>query len=162
MGSSIAAQTPRAKASLDDLKFLLGDWEAVGGGGPGAGAGGFSFVFDLQKKILVRRSYAEYPATAVRSAVRHDDLMVVYVDDSANDIIANFYDSEGHQIKYNVTPAADGQSVTFLSDTVAAQPRYRLTYILQKDGTLSGSFEIAPPGQPEAFKNYLRWTGKKR
>lgn len=59
--SSVVAQksTPN---SLDDLRFLIGEWEGVGAGGPGAGKGVFSFAFDLQNKAIVRKNYAEYPA----------------------------------------------------------------------------------------------------
>ena len=59
--------------SLDDLRFLIGEWEGTGGGGPGSGKGTFSFALDLQDKAIVRRNQAEYPATADRPAVRHDD-----------------------------------------------------------------------------------------
>jgi hypothetical protein len=49
----------------------------------------------------------------------------------------------------------------FLSDLVAKEPRYRLSYALGSDGSLDGTFEIAPPGQPEAFKPYLTWQSHK-
>lgn len=157
-----AAQTSSSKLSLDDLRFLIGDWEAVGEGGPGVGKGGFSFAFDLQNKIIVRRSYAEYPASANRPAMRHDDLMVIYIDDSSNQMLATFFDTESHQINYKVVPSPDRQTVTFLSEASSAQPRYRLSYAKLKDGTLSGKFEIASPDKPEGFKNYLQWIGRKK
>jgi len=72
----VFAQKP-TKNSLDDLRFLIGEWEGVGGGGPGEGKGVFSFAFDLQNKAIVRKNYAEYPATASRPAVRHEDLIVI-------------------------------------------------------------------------------------
>jgi hypothetical protein len=84
--------------SLDDLRFLIGEWEGVGGGGPGSGKGIFSFMFDLQSKAIVRKNHAEYPASAARPAVRHDDLMVIYLDGASNEIMANYFDSEGQQI----------------------------------------------------------------
>jgi hypothetical protein len=159
--SSVVAQksTPN---SLDDLRLLIGEWEGVGAGGPGAGKGVFSFAFDLQNKAIVRKNYAEYPPTANRPAVRHDDLMVIYVDPSSNQILANYFDSEGQQITYKVTPSSDHEAVTFLSEPSALQPRYRLSYRKLQDGTLSGKFEIAPPGQSEAFKTYLEWTARKK
>ena len=159
--SSVAAQktTPN---SLDDLRFVIGEWEGVGAGGPGSGKGAFSFAFDLQNKAIVRKNYAEYPPTANRPAVRHDDLMVIYLDRASNQILANYFDSEGQQITYKVTPSSDHEAVTFLSETSALQPRYRLTYRKLQDGTLNGKFEIAPSGQPEAFKTYLEWTARKK
>jgi hypothetical protein len=148
--------------SLDDLRFLIGEWEGVGGGGPGSGKGVFSFAFDLQNKAIVRKNHAEYPATASRPAVRHDDLMVIYLDSQSNQIFANYFDSEGQQITYKAMPSADQDAVTFLSEPSASQPSYRLSYAKLKDGTLRGRFEFAPPGQPEAFKTYLEWTARKK
>ncbi len=156
-----ARQSPKP-SSLDDLRFLIGEWEGVGGGGPGSGKGLFSFAFDLQNKVIVRRNYAEYPPTDGRPAVRHDDLIVIYLDRASNQILANYFDSEGQQINYKVTPSSDHEAVTFLSEASASQPRYRLSYKKLKDGTLSGKFEIAPPGQPDAFKTYLEWTARKK
>lgn len=148
--------------SLDDLRFLIGEWEGVGGGGPGEGKGVFSFAFDLQNKAIVRKNYAEYPATASRPAVRHEDLIVIYLDHTSNQILANYFDSEGQQITYKVMPSADQEAATFLSEKSGSQPRYRLSYAKLKDGTLRGRFEIASPGQPEAFKTYLEWTARKK
>jgi len=59
-------------------------------------------------------------------------------------------------------PSADQDAVTCLSEKSGSQPRYRLSYAKLKDGTLRGRFEIAPPGQPEAFKTYLEWTARKK
>src|SRR2546430_624957 len=94
----VAAQQSPKTSSLDELQFLIGEWEGVGGGGPGAGKGVFSFAFDLQKKAIVRKNYAEYPPTTSRPAVKHDDLIVIYLDRASNQILANYFDSEGQQI----------------------------------------------------------------
>src|SRR5262249_4226213 len=162
VASTLSAQTPAAKVSFEDLKFLIGDWEAVGGGGPGVGKGGFRFTYDLQNKVIIRRSYAEYPASADHPTTRHEDLMVIFIDNASNQILADFFDTEGHIIKYTVTPSQDRKSVVFMSDASASQPRYRLTYSSLNDTTLSGKFDIAPPGKPEDFKNYLQWSGRKK
>ena len=159
--SSVVAQKSPPNL-LDEFRFLLGEWEGVGEGGPGAGKGMFSFAFDLQNKVIVRKNHAEYAATASRPAVRHDVLIVVYLDRASTQILANYFDSEGQQINYKVTPSSDHEAVTFLSEASASQPRYRLSYKKLKDGTLSGKFEIAPPGQPDAFKTYLEWTARKK
>ncbi len=148
--------------SLDDLRFLIGEWEGAGGGGPGSGNGTFSFAPDLQNRVIVRRNHAEYPATAGRPAARHDDLMVIYLDGGSNQILAIYFDSEGRQISYKVMPSLDHEAVTFLSEPSASQPRYRLSYRKLTDSTVSGKFEIAPPGQPEAFKTYLEWSARKK
>jgi hypothetical protein len=160
--SMAVAQKSSVKGSLDELRFLIGEWEGIGDGGPGTGKGVFSFAFDLQNKAIVRKNYAEYPPTASRPAVRHDDLIVIYFDHTANQIRANCFDSEGQQITYKVMPSSDQEAVTFLSEPSASQPRYRLSYRKLQGGTLSGRFEIAPPGQPEAFKTYLEWSARKK
>jgi len=148
--------------SLDDLRFLIGEWEGIGEGGPGTGKGVFSFAFDLQNKVIVRKNYAEYPATTSRPAVSHDDLMVIYLDRASNQILANYFDSEGQQISYKVIPSSNHEAVTFLSEPSPSQPGYRLSYKKLKEGTMSGKFEIAAPGQPDAFKTYLEWGARKK
>jgi len=158
---AVAQQSPKP-SSLDDLRFLIGEWDGVGQGGPGSGKGVFSFAFDLQNKVIVRKNYAEYPSTASRPAIRHDDLIVIYLDRASNQILANYFDSEGQQIAYKVTPSSDHEALMFLSEPSASRPRFRLSYTKLKDGTLSGKFEIAPPGQAEAFRTYLEWSARKR
>jgi hypothetical protein len=155
-------QESSAKKSLDELRFLIGEWEGVGEGGPGTGKGVFSFAFDLQNRIVVRKNYADYPATASGPAVRHDDLMVIYLDNASNQILADYFDSEGHKISYKAIPSSDHEAVTFLSEPSSSQPSYRLSYTKLKDGTLSGKFEIAPHGRSEAFKKYLEWIARKK
>jgi len=110
----------------------------------------------------VRKNHAEYPSTAGRPAVVHDDLIVIYLDGASNQILANYFDSEGQQISYKVMPSSDHEAVTFLSEPSTLQPRYRLSYTRVKGGTLNGKFEIAPPGQPDAFKTYLEWSARKK
>ncbi len=44
---------------------------------------------------------------------------------------------------------------------VAGEPAYRLTYSLERDGALRGTFAIAPPDQPQSFRQYLAWASRK-
>lgn len=145
----------------EQWQFLVGDWEAVGHGTPGEGAGRFSFAFDLQNKVLVRKSHAEYPAAAGRPATVHDDLMVIYADEGGQKFFANYYDNEGHVIRYTAKFSSTPQSVVFISDPAPSQPRFRLTYIKQKDDSLIIRFEIAPPNDAEKFKVYVEGTARK-
>lgn len=78
----------------------------------GSGKGVFSFAFDLQNKAIVQKNYAEYPSTTSRPAIRHDDLIVIYLDRASNQILASYFDSEGQQIAYRVTTSSDHQAVT--------------------------------------------------
>ena len=154
--AAVAAEGAKS-ASLDPLSFLLGDWEATGQGQPGQGTGRSVFHQDLQQRVMIRNSFAEYPATADRPASRHDDLMVIYADGAA--LKADYYDSEGHVIRYAVAnPSAD--AAVFTSDLKPGAPRYRLSYVLKGD-VLEGTFEIAPPGKPDAFQRYLAWQSHK-
>src|SRR5262245_46446671 len=89
------AQAKAAKTSLSDLSFLFGDWTGEGTGTPGNGAGEFSFAYDLQNQVAVRKSFAEYPATKDSPASRHDDLMIVYREPAQDILRAIYFDSEG-------------------------------------------------------------------
>ncbi len=143
---------------LAPLQFLLGEWQAVGSGKPGEGTGSSTFSMTVQDHVLLRTSFAAYPPAGDKPAYRHDDLMVVYVDvDSL--VKAEYIDNEGHVIRYTVRSPAPGEAV-FVSPASPATPRYRLTYKLLPDSTLTGTFEIAPPGKPEAFSTYLNWTSR--
>jgi hypothetical protein len=120
------------------LEFLRGDWV----GETAESAGACSFTFDLQRKVLIRKSYAE------SSNSRHEDLMVVYFEKGLKAI---YFDNEDHVIHYTVESSPD--SVRFLNE------QYRLTY--RKDGEkLAMDFDIAPPGKP--FSNYLHATLRKK
>lgn len=121
---------------------FLGAWQGSGGGGPGHGVGEFNFATELQGAVMIRHNYAEYPATNGKPSFRHDDLVVIY-HDTENKTRADYWDSEGHIIHYDVALSAD--KLVFLSDVGAPGPRYRLTYVKTDANTLKITFEIAPP-----------------
>jgi hypothetical protein len=153
--SSLAGGPP----GLQPLHFLLGRWAATGSGKPGDASGNAVFSGEAQGHVMLRKSFADYPAINGRPAFRHDDFMVIYVD--ADSLVkADFYDSEGHVIRYVVTVKGPG-NVEFLSVATPAVPRFRLTYVLSSEGALGGQFDIAPPGTPDVFTQYLRWTSRK-
>ena len=126
-------------------QFLVGNWAGEGGGQPGQGTGTFSFSRELQGKILVRKSFAEYPAANGKPASRHDDLLVVYRDQATHELRATYFDSEGHVIQYTVGPA-DG-AVVFVSEGAPSGPRFRMSYTSTGKNTLKFKFEIAAPGK---------------
>lgn len=136
------------------LQFLAGHWTGEGSGQPGQGAGSFSFASDVQGKVLVRKSFAEYPPANGKPAFRHDDLMVVYRDETSRDFRAIYFDNEDHVIQYWVKPA-DGV-VVFQSQGPRTAPRYRLTYTSAGADRLKIQFEIAPPGKD--FVPYIEAT----
>jgi hypothetical protein len=90
----LSAQADRWKG----FQFLIGEWTGGGGSSTGRGSGAFSFQLDVNGKVLLRRNHAEYPASKDKPAIRHDDLMMIYLeaDDKAPEAV--YADSEGHVI----------------------------------------------------------------
>jgi hypothetical protein len=127
------------------LQFLAGHWAGDGGGEPGHGSGSFSFTPDLQGKILVRKSFAEYPAANGKPAYRHDDLMIIYRDGPARQLRAIYFDNEEHAIPYSIKPLEGG--VVFVSKGLQDGPRFRLTYTRAGSERLKLTFEVAAPGK---------------
>jgi hypothetical protein len=154
------AQQPPPSVDWHAFRFLMGEWIGEGTGMPGEGTGGFTFSIDLQNTVLIRKNYANYPATKERPAFRHDDLMIVYQE--RDKIRATYYDNEQHVINYSVTFSSDSNSVIFVSDVSPAAPRFRLTN--KKAGTdkISILFEIAPPGKPDSFSRYIEATARRK
>src|ERR1017187_179412 len=137
--------------------FLVGHWTGEGTGQPGSGSGAFSFAADLAGRVLVRKSFADYPPADGKPAFRHDDLMVVYRDETSHGLQAIYFDSEGHVIRYSVAPAGPG--VVFLSDGAANQVRYRMTYTPAGQNSLKIKFEIAAPGKE--FTTYIEAAARR-
>ena len=161
LGSCLHAQQTPATAPPDIWKFLIGDWVGEGGGDPGQGTGWFTFSYDLQQKIIVRKNHTEYPATKDRPATTHDDLMIVYPDANKKSH-AIYFDSEGHVINYELLPAADGNLLVFLSDATAPGPRFRLTYTKSGDKAVKILFEMATPDKPDTFVKYIEAGAHKK
>ena len=154
--SQVQSKAPK----WDGWQFLVGKWEGKGSGAPGEGTGGFTFQFDLQNRVLLRKNYAEYPATKDRPAFRHDDLMVVYQTDDGS-TRADYYDNEGHVIHYDTEISADSSSIMFISGITPGSPRYRLTYSKELNGSLGIRFEVAPPDKPGEFVKYIDATAER-
>jgi hypothetical protein len=132
-------------------QFLVGHWTGEGTGQPGSGSGAFSFAADLAGHVLVRKSFADYPAADGKPAFRHDDLMLVYRNETSHRLQAIYFDSEGHVIPYTLSPA--GQGVVFLSDGPPNQMRYRMTFTPTGPDHLKIKFEIAAPNKE--FATYI-------
>lgn len=150
---ALAGPLPTA---LAPLAFLLGEWEGGGGGVPGQSAGGTTFAPSLQDRVIIRTNFAVTPKTEKTPASRHDDLMIIYADEKGM-ARADYYDNEGHVIRYEVHSTGQGQ-VEFTSAASAGAPRFRLTYRALPNGEVAGSFSTAAPATPEAFSPYLTWT----
>ena len=127
------------------IQFLIGQWSGQGAGEPGKSTGAFSFAPDLQGRVLVRKSFAEYRAADGKPASRHDDLLIVYRDEISRQFRAMYFDSEGHVIPYTVQTITD--RVVFTSEGGREAARYRLTYTNVGADRLKMKFEVAPPGR---------------
>ena len=158
----VLAQPSKTDSRWAPLAFLTGEWVGEGTGTPGEGIGGFSFLPEQDGRILVRKSHADYPATKEKPAYSHTDLTIVYRDSGETQLRAIYFDDEGHTIHYVVEPSADGNSVQFMSEALALQPQYRLTYRKTGDDRIAIKFEIAPPGKPEAFSTYIDATARRK
>jgi hypothetical protein len=144
-------------SAWDKWNWLTGEWIGEGSGKPGKGEGSFSFKFDLDSNILIRKSHSVYPAADNSPGVIHDDLMIVYPDNSGVPSKAIYFDNEGHVINYSIN-YTDG-SITFTSDKVTNTPVFRLTYTLLGNDTVNTKFEMSQDG--EKFINYIEGISKK-
>ena len=110
----------------------------------------------LETKVFIqaaRSMYNKLPATKDRPAFSHNDLMIIYRE--GDGFRATYFDNEQHVINYTVSFSKDSSAVMFTSDAASGGPRFRLTNTKQGTGSMKIAFEIAPPGQPEAFKRYI-------
>lgn len=141
----------------DKWSWLIGKWEGEGSGQPGQGGGVFSFSFDLNEKIIVRKSHSEYPAANNKPSIVHDDLMIVYFGITSNPSKAIYFDNEGHVINYRISYKE--KSIVFTSDKSSNVPVFRLTYTLLENNIVDTKFEMSQDG--EKFMTYIEGKSKK-
>jgi hypothetical protein len=141
----------------DKWSWLMGEWKGEGGGQPGQGGGTFSFSFDLDKNIIVRKSHSEYPATDNKPKIIHDDLMIIYFDGSDSSTKAIYFDNEGHIIYYSVVYT--DKSITLTSLKAPNTPTFRLTYDLPENEMINTKFEMSRDGVN--FMTYIEGKSKK-
>jgi hypothetical protein len=145
------------KPSWDQWSWLTGEWVGEGSGQPGTGGGTFSFKTDLDQNVLIRKSHSEYPATASKSKVIHDDLMVVYPDYSGIPSKAIYFDNEGHTINYSISYS--DKTIILTSDKIPNVPVFRLSYSLLDNETVNTKFEMSQDG--EKFFTYIEGKSKR-
>jgi hypothetical protein len=150
--SSSGAQAS-ARPNWTPFEWLVGSWVAdIGSGGqPGmATRGGESWTLDLDRRVMIRRDYSDYPPAAGRPAAHHEGMMVIAP--LGGGYSAHAYDNEGHNIDYDI--AAGDSTEVFTSRAVSGEPQFRLTYARSATG-VDVKFEIAAPNQPGAFRVYV-------
>lgn len=141
----------------DKWSWLMGEWIGEGSGQPGQGGGTFSFKPDLNEKVLLRKSHSEYPSREGSPTIVHDDLMIIYPDNSGSSTKAVYFDNEGHTIFYSIS--YPDKSIVLTSDKVPDLPTFRLIYTLLDDQTVNTRFEISRDG--EHFIPYIEGKSKK-
>ena len=145
-----ATPTPALDASWGALRDLVGAWE--GASEQEQSKGTMTLTPDLGGQVLVRRGTNDSPRG------HHEDLTIIRRADGGT-FRADYFDNEGHVIRYLVQPRPGG--VVFVSEIRPGEPRYRLTYTRADDATITGGFEVAPPGRPDEFAAYLSWRARK-
>ncbi len=158
----LAARQAPAQASApawDRFTFVVGEWVGEEGGNPGQGTARFSFAYDLERRILVRKNHNEFPATPGRPAFVHDDLLIVYPEGKT--IRAVYFDNDDHVIHYTLEASGDTKGFVLVSDRTPGAARFRLVYAAAPGGRLTIRFEIAPPDKPDAFARYLEGTARR-
>jgi hypothetical protein len=138
--------------------WLVGEWVGEGSGATGQGTGWFSLMPDLNGKILVRKNHSEYPATADKPGIIHDDLMVVSLDNAGHPDKAVYFDNEGHTINYSVAYA--GPAIVLTSGKSPQAPYFRLTYVPLDSVTVNVRFEMSRDG--EKYSTYTEGRCKKK
>jgi hypothetical protein len=142
------------------FEYLLGEWEGGHEGDPGSGHGTFSFSFELDKNILIRKSHTVFPATQEREGYSHDDLLIIYTEFTGQKR-GIYFDNEEHVIHYEVKISPDQKNIVLESDPIPSVPQFRFTYTRTGEDTLEARFEMTPPGKPGEFFIYLAGTSKR-
>ena len=145
---SAPAHPPALGPEWAPLQALAGSWSGTGGDAGHPSHGGFTIAPDLGGKVLVRRG------TNDAGTAHHEDLTLIY-HAPTGDLRASYFDNEGHVIQYAVTSSPDARAIVFLGDEVPGAPRFRLSYAVVADDTLSVTFEVAPPGATQ-FQTYIK------
>lgn len=153
--ASLLAQVPAPKKpDWTPLEFLAGSWIADPNPSDPGATGSSNFRFELDGNILVRDNKADYPAQNGKPAQHHRDLMVIFAD-GLGALKATYWDNEPHTIHYDVS-VNEGGEVWFVTNAETKGPRFRMVYKRISDTSVSGRFDIAPPGSD--FKPYKTWT----
>ena len=154
------AQTKQS--AWDKLSMLTGEWVAQGGGQPGQGEGSFSFQYDLDKKVMLRKNISEYPAAGNKPAITHRDLMIIYTSNKEDSLNAIYFDNEGHTINYTINFADGDKTIQFVSNPRENMPGFRLTYNFPDKDNMTVNFEIAPSGNALNFKSYVKGSAHRK
>ncbi len=132
----------------DQLQFLIGSWSSPVSGQPGQGvSGSTTFSYELDRKVIVRKSRAEFaPEPGASQGLVHEDLLVIYQQPGETQLRAIYFDNESHIIHYTLEFPPGQRAVVFESEASEVSPRARLVYEAAADGSLRIEFSVAAPG----------------
>lgn len=130
------------------FQFLIGSWSSPVSGQPGEGVTGSStFSYDLNQKVIIRKSRAEFaPGPEEQAGFIHEDLLVIYRLPGEAQPRAIYFDNEGHVIHYEISFPDRQPGIVFESASQNGIPHARLTYETDKDGALHTEFFVEAPG----------------
>ena len=159
----LLAQSPQVAAGADpfrSLAFLEGTWDAnVQNNAAIHLAGRYTFDRELNGHVLARHATSDPGCKAPTSFdCSHSDLLYVFQDAPGSALKADYFDSEGHVIHYDVTTPTP-TSVVFLS-APGPGPQFKLSYELTGK-VMAGKFQMHMPG-PGEWHTYLEWSGSQR
>ena len=159
----LLAQAPQNTASTDpfsSLAFLEGTWDAnVQNSAAIQQAGRYTFDRELSGHVLARHATSDPGCKAPTSFdCSHSDLLYVFQEMPGSALKADYFDSEGHVIHYDVTTPTP-TSVVFLS-TPGPGPQFKLSYELSGK-VMTGRFQMHMPG-PGEWRTYLEWSGSRK
>jgi hypothetical protein len=144
-------------SKLDKWDWLIGEWKDTDPHKSGTEGSSFSFTFDLDKKIIVRKSNSSNIDITGRYKFFHKDLMIIYPDQTGKTDKAIYFDNEGHIINYRIS--FEGRSVIFKNYDMGNNPEYRLTYTRIDNQTINRKFELSR--DRENFTTYEQGTSIK-
>jgi hypothetical protein len=128
-------------SKLDKWNWLIGEWKDNGSRQPAQASNTFTFTFDLDRKIIVRRTNSSQPDITGKYNFIHQDLMIIYPDQTGKPDKAIYFDNEGHIINYKIS--FEGKSIVFKNYDIGTSPVYRLTYTRIDNETISRKFELS-------------------
>jgi hypothetical protein len=134
--------------SWDQLHFLIGSWSSPVSGQQGQGVSGSAiFSYELDKKVIVRKSRAEFaPQPGEKESLVHEDLLVIYQQPGEPQFRAIYFDNEGHIIHYTLSFPSKQPAVIFESEASETSHCARLIYEAGADDKLHTEFFVAVPG----------------
>lgn len=140
----------------EKLRPLAGKWSGEGSGIPGEGIESFSFTFDLEQSILVRKNYSDYSRNTLKDRTIISDLIIIYLAaDSPSKAI--YFNSDGHAVNYSISYSDN--SITFTSENIPQTPTFRINYLFIDNTTVKVRFEMSHNGMD--FTTYTESISKK-